>query len=181
MTTERKPPMFSLNASAIASRILPGLLAVVALLNTGAADGHLDEPKTEAADATASQGMYFYSLHEQVDFPNLKPIDSSVDLGGRVLSGNPQLYSRVDHNANGMMAGLFMATTGVVEIKFPFSEHATILRGEVTLTDVATGQTRSLKAGDSYFVRQGQVVIWDVKGKYVVKSFFNVVTPTPAP
>jgi hypothetical protein len=173
--------MLSLNVSAIASRILPGLLAVVALLNTGAADGNLVEKhNTEAADATASQGMYFYPLQELVDFPNLKPIDSSVDLGGRVLSGNPQLYSRIDYSANGMTAGLFMATTGMVEIKFPFSEHATILRGEVTLTDVATGETRSLKAGDSYFVKQGQVVLWDVKGKYVLKSFFNIVTPTAA-
>ena len=45
---------------------------------------------------------------------------------------------------------------------------------------MATGRTRTLRTGDSYFVKQGQVVIWDVKGKYVVKSFFNIVTPAPA-
>ena len=45
-----------------------------------------------------------------------------------------------------------------------------------TLTD-ETGRSHTYKAGDSYFIRQGQVIIWEVKGKQVIKSFFNVVEP----
>ncbi|HZI06398.1 MAG TPA: cupin domain-containing protein, partial [Archangium sp.] len=56
----------------------------------------------------------------------------------------------------------------------PFTEHATILEGEVTITD-SSGQSHDYKAGDSYLIRQGQVVRWEVKGKQVVKSFFNTV------
>jgi hypothetical protein len=168
-----------LNASAIASRILPGMLAIVALLNGSVAQEYLTQQSTDAAIDTVPQGMIFYSPRDPVDFENLRPLGSPGDLGGKVLSGNPQLSGRVDFSRNGMTAGIFKATTGKVLITFPFSEHATILRGEVTITDTATGETRSMRAGDSYFVKQGQVVIWDVKGKYVVKSFYNVVEPTP--
>jgi uncharacterized cupin superfamily protein len=31
------------------------------------------------------------------------------------------------------------------------------------------------KPGDSYFIQQGAVVLWDVKGHRVRKSFFNIV------
>ena len=67
----------------------------------------------------------------------------------------------------------------MLEVTFPFTEHATILQGEVTITD-STGQSHLYKAGDSYFIRQGQVIIWDVKDKQVIKSFFNVVEPQGA-
>ena len=72
-----------------------------------------------------------------------------------------------------------MATRGKVEVTFPFSEHATILEGEVILTD-ESGQTHTYRPGDSYFIKQGQVVIWDVKGERVIKSFFNIVEGAPA-
>jgi uncharacterized protein len=71
-----------------------------------------------------------------------------------------------------MRAGLFMATRGKVELTFPNTEHATILEGEVTLTD-ESGQTETFRPGDSYFITQGAVIIWEVKGERVIKSFFN--------
>lgn len=95
-------------------------------------------------------------------------------LGGRVLAGNPEIFARIDYSRNGTTAGLFKATTGKIEIFFPFSEHATILEGEVTLTD-ETGQSHTYKAGDSYFIRQGQVILWEVKSRQVIKSFLNIV------
>ncbi|HEX8538657.1 MAG TPA: cupin domain-containing protein, partial [Cystobacter sp.] len=92
---------------------------------------------------------------------------------GEVLEGQPILSARVDFQERGMTAGIFKATTGKVRIHFPFTEHATILEGEVTLTD-EMNQTRTLKQGDSYFIRKGQIIVWDVKGKHVIKSFFNI-------
>ncbi|WP_309894566.1 cupin domain-containing protein [Archangium sp.] len=102
------------------------------------------------------------------------PLGAPEGLGGRVLEGDPQIFARIDYSRNGTTAGLFKATTGKIEIYFPFTEHATILEGEVTLTD-ETGQSHTYKAGDSYFIRQGQTILWDVKGKQVIKSFFNIV------
>jgi len=96
------------------------------------------------------------------------------DLGGRVISGSPRISARVDFQQGNRTAGVFEATTGVVEIHFPFTEHATILEGEVTLTDQA-GNVHVYRKGDSYFIRQGEVILWDVKGNRVRKSFFNIV------
>ncbi len=94
-------------------------------------------------------------------------------LGGKVLEGAPRITARIDFNHDGMLAGIFEATTGKVEVTFPFTEHATILEGEVAITD-ETGQTHTYRPGDSYFIKQGQVVIWDVQGPRVRKSFFNI-------
>lgn len=109
--------------------------------------------------------------------PDSELIDlgNPADLGGEVISGNPRVSARVDFQQGNITAGIFEATTGVVKITFPFTEHATIIEGEVILTDTVTGQRRVMKKGDSYFIRQGEVILWDVQGDRVRKSFFNIV------
>jgi uncharacterized protein len=128
-----------------------------------------------ALQGAAPSGMIVYATRgKPVDEAGFVWLGPPELLGGRVLEGDPRLYARIDHSGNGVTAGLFKATTGKIEVTFPFSEHATILEGQVTITD-STGQSHTFKAGDSYFIRQGQVVIWEVKGKQVIKSFFNTV------
>jgi len=119
------------------------------------------------------QKMIVYSPGPMRDVSQLISLGPPEGLGGKVLEGKPEIFARVDFNANGMMAGLFMSTRGRIEVTFPFTEHATILEGEVTLTD-QTGQTHLYRPGDSYFIKQGSVVIWDVKSERVIKSFFNI-------
>lgn len=94
-------------------------------------------------------------------------------LGGKVLEGTPRISARVDYQADGMMAGIFESTTGKVEVTFPFTEHATILEGEVKITD-SSGAAHTHAPGDSYLIRQGDVVLWEVRGPRVRKSFFNI-------
>jgi uncharacterized cupin superfamily protein len=120
--------------------------------------------------------MVVYTPKKPVDKSTLVPFPPPEVLGGEVLTGNPKLFGRIDFQQGNMLGGLFMATTGLIRVTFPFTEHATILEGEVTLTD-ETGKSHKYKAGDSYFIRQGSVILWDVKGKYVIKSFFNVTEP----
>ncbi len=130
---------------------------------------------TSSASAAGSpvQKMIVYSPGPIRDVSQLVSLGQPEGLGGKVLEGKPEIFARVDFNANGMMAGLFMSTRGRIEVTFPFTEHATILEGEVTLTD-QTGQTHHYRPGDSYFIKQGSVIIWDVKGERVIKSFFNI-------
>jgi hypothetical protein len=116
--------------------------------------------------------MKVYSVKGGVDMSTLVSLGPPEALGGQVLSGQPELFGRIDFQQGNLMGGLFMGTTGLIRVTFPFTEHATILVGEVALTD-ATGKTHVFKAGDSYIIRQGQVVLWDVKSAYVIKSFFN--------
>lgn len=128
----------------------------------------------EGAQASA---MIVYSPRGQpVDESGFFWLGPTEGLGGKVLEGEPKIYARIDYMKGNVTAGLFKATTGRIEVSFPFTEHATILEGEVTITD-GTGQSHTYKAGDSYFIRQGSVVLWEVKGKQVIKSFFNVVEP----
>lgn len=166
------------NAALNASRFHSGMLAIIGRSNSAVAENHLAKKPSEVVDPSNPQAMIFYSPKGPVDTASLRSFGAPADLGGRVLAGNPQISGRIDYIQDNMTAGVFMVTTGKVEITFPFTEHATILEGEVILTDEA-GQTRTLKAGDSYFVRQNQVVTCEVKGKQLIKSFFNVVNPAP--
>ena len=85
----------------------------------------------------------------------------------------PRISARVDYQADGMMAGIFECTTGKVEVTFPFTEHATVLEGEVKITD-SSGIAHTYAPGDSYLIQQGDVVLWGVRGPRVRKSFFNI-------
>jgi hypothetical protein len=150
------------------------LLGVAVLLAQLALSPALANPPP--APQTLPGEMLVYSPKKSVDLSTLFSLGPPEALGGQVLMGTPQLYGRIDFQQGNMLGGLFMATTGMIRVTFPFTEHATILEGEVTLTD-ETGKTQTFKAGDSYFIRQGSVILWDVKGAYVVKSFFNVTEP----
>jgi uncharacterized cupin superfamily protein len=124
--------------------------------------------------APGPKRMIVYSTRQKVDDSKFVWLGPPEPMGGQVLEGNPMLYGRIDYSKDGVMAGIFKATKGKIRVTFPFTEHATILEGSVTITD-ESGQSHTFRAGDSYFVRQGQVVIWEVKGKQVIKSFYNVV------
>ncbi len=113
--------------------------------------------------------------------PNQPLLDSELidlgapeNLGGKVLEGTPKISARIDFQENGITGGIFEATSGKVEINMPFTEHATILEGEVTITD-EFGNSHNYQPGDSYLIKQGQVIIWDVKVARVRKSFFNII------
>lgn len=97
---------------------------------------------------------------------------TAEDTGAKILEGTPEASIRIDFIAGDMTAGLFMATRGKVEFTSRATEHATILEGEVTLTD-ESGQTHDYQPGDSYFFTQGQVIVWEVKSERMIKSFFT--------
>lgn len=117
--------------------------------------------------------MIVYQPNTVTPDADLVDLGPPEELGGKVLDGSPRISARIDFNSQGMVAGIFEATRGKVEVHFPFTEHATILEGEVTITD-ETGQSHTYRPGDTYFIKQGQVVIWDVPGERVRKSFFNI-------
>lgn len=161
-----------------------GFLALAGLLTTACGGEQMDgfEPASleaaldsaDSVEASATAMIVYSPRGKSVSEAGFFALGPPEALGGRVLEGNPEIFARIDYSRNGTTAGLFKATTGKIEIYFPFTEHATILEGEVTLTD-ETGQSHTYRAGDSYFIRQGQVILWEVKGRQVIKSFFNVV------
>lgn len=154
-----------------------GIVALARLVSACTGAPAMDPSENKPPPGAQAAAMIFYSPRggpvNEADFIWLGPPEA---LGGRVLAGDPQIFARIDYSANGVTSGLFKATKGSLEVTFPFTEHATILQGEVTITD-STGQSHLYKPGDSYFIRQGQVITWEVKDKQVIKSFFNIAEP----
>lgn len=128
-------------------------------------------------DAADSPGpMIVYDRGSVVSDDDLVDLGPPEALGGTVISGDVHIAARVDHADAGLLGGVFQSTRGVVQIDFPFTEHATVTKGKVTLTD-ELGQTRTLHPGDAYLIRQESQILWDVKGRYVQKSFLNFTAP----
>ena len=132
------------------------------------------------AAVAAPLRMIVYRAGEKVPETELFDLGPPEGLGGTVLEGDPKISARIDYAAGHLLAGVFQATRGTVLIHFPFSEHATILSGEVELTD-EWGNSAHLGAGDSYFITQGSVILWEVRGARVQKTFFNRTTEDDAP
>ena len=124
--------------------------------------------------------MIVYRAGEKVPQSELKDLGPPEGLGGIVLEGDPKISARIDYAAGNLLAGVFQATSGTVLIHFPFSEHATITSGEVDLTD-EFGNSAHLGEGDSYFITQGSVILWEVRGAFVQKTFFNRTTQDDPP
>ncbi|AEB58881.1 protein of unknown function DUF861 cupin_3 [Ectopseudomonas mendocina NK-01] len=57
---------------------------------------------------------------------------------------------------------------------YPYSEHGTVLRGQATLTDEASGQKVSYGPGDSWFVEAGKVVLWEIDTATFVKQYLAI-------
>jgi uncharacterized protein len=151
-------------------------VVLVGLLNACEEPQSLEETSAKQNGVEASAIVFYSPRGQPVDEAGFLPLGPPENLGGRVLEGEPQIFARLDYARGSVAAGLFKATTGKLEVTFPFTEHATILEGEVTITD-SSGQSHDYKAGDSYLIHQGQVILWEVKDKQVIKSFLNTVEP----
>jgi uncharacterized cupin superfamily protein len=97
-------------------------------------------------------------------------------LSAVTLAGEPIMHGKNLYSANGgqILSGIYEVTKGRFKVIYPFHEHATVLDGEVTLTDEA-GNSVTYGPGDSWFCHQGEVVTWDVKDR-LRKTFFVVTS-----
>ncbi|HBT2538958.1 TPA: DUF861 domain-containing protein, partial [Klebsiella aerogenes] len=88
-------------------------------------------------------------------------------VAGAMIYGEPQ---------DAFTCGLFSSTEGSFTMTYPFTEHATVLEGEVELT-VAGGEPQRFAPGDSWFVKQGTEVEWKILTPRFVKHYLaNVET-----
>ncbi|QCR38310.1 cupin domain-containing protein [Nissabacter sp. SGAir0207] len=110
--------------------------------------------------------------------PELQPIGSIRLLGATPTEGDPQAAGAMIFGEPGddLTCGLFSATRGGFRMTYPFTEHATLLEGEIELTNEATGETTRYRPGDSWFVEQGTAVRWQVLSERFVKHYLANVT-----
>lgn len=124
-------------------------------------------------EATTARSQVKHSPNGGFDTSSFTPVGSMENLGAIVLHGRPEGWVRLDLDENGVRAGVFIASAGRLTYTFPSTEHATILEGEVTLTD-QDGVSETYRTGDSWVIGQGTVMTGECSGR-VVKSFLNVV------
>ena len=137
-------------------------------------------PAPASASSLEKGTMIVYRAGEKVPDSELADLGAPENLGATVLEGEPKISARIDYAQDQLLVGVFQATRGKVRIHFPFTDHATILNSNVELTD-QWGNTARLEAGDSYFIRQGSVILWEVRGKAVQKTFFNRTQENDSP
>ena len=91
----------------------------------------------------------------------------------RILSGAPSATVRLDSvgPAHVTRRGIWRCTVGTFECTELGDELMTLLRGRCCITDQATGETVSLEAADTYMIRDGTRVTWDIQ-EDVTKVFF---------
>lgn len=92
----------------------------------------------------------------------------------RIVKGTPRTSGRIDDGGAGHTTryGVWRCTVGTFECTEQGDELMTILSGKGRLIDHATKTVTKLDAGDSYFVRDGSRVTWDISDD-LTKVFFG--------
>jgi len=108
--------------------------------------------------------MSLTALKNGITLDELDSWGSVSDLGSETIGGDVKAYGRMTYGAptDPISAAYFGASHGKFRMTYPFSEQATLLSGELLLTDESTGVSTRFKPGDSWFVEKGTPVLWDV-------------------
>jgi len=102
---------------------------------------------------------------------------SLKDIGGEIFEGGDvQAYGKATFGAptDAVSAAYFGTSKGKYRLVYPFNEQATLVDGEVHITDESTGIKTVYKAGDSWFVSKGTSTLWEVVSDGYTKHYFAV-------
>ena len=108
-----------------------------------------------------------------VTIGDLTPIGTVEVLGSTILEGECKAYVKGTFGAptDAVSAGYFGTSQGKFRMVYPFNEQATVVQGEVSLTDESTGLTHHYKAGDAWAVTRGTPVLWEVRSPTFIKHY----------
>lgn len=120
--------------------------------------------------------MAITAIRHGITLDELDAWGSVADLGSEILEGEVKAFGKMTAGAptDPVSAAYFGTTAGKFRMTYPFSEQATVVSGEVRLTDESTGQSTLYKAGDSWFVSKGTPVLWEVADGGFVKHYYAV-------
>jgi len=116
-------------------------------------------------------------IKQGTTFTELDSWGTVADLGSEILEGEAKAFGKMTFGSptDAVSAGYFGVTKSKFRMVYPFNEHATVVFGEVILTDESTGQATRYKAGDSWFVTKGTSVLWDVLSDSFTKHYMAAV------
>ncbi|KMT57178.1 cupin domain-containing protein [Pseudomonas fildesensis] len=121
--------------------------------------------------------MTLTTLKHNIQLSELDAWGTVADLGSEILEGEVRAFGKMTFGAptDAVSSAYFGTTQGKFRMVYPFTEQATVVTGEVLLTDESTGQSTRYKVGDSWFVTKGTPVLWEVLSESFVKHYFAVV------
>lgn len=92
----------------------------------------------------------------------------------RITRGDPKASGRLDAGGAGEATrfGIWRCTLGAFECIEQGDEMMTVLSGQGSLTDHASGTTRRLAPGDTLFIRDGSHVTWEIE-EVLTKVFYG--------
>src|SRR4026209_1662009 len=80
-------------------------------------------------------------------------------LEGEPHAGGQFTAKSADGNAS---AGFWSCDVGRYQFHFDYDEFIYLVRGEVIVTDLATGTSQTINEGDTAFFPQGVTTIWQI-------------------
>lgn len=120
--------------------------------------------------------MALTPLQQGTTIKELDSWGSLTGIGGEILEGGDiQAYGKMTHGAltDAISAGYFGTGKGKYRLVYPFNEQATILQGEVRITDESTGESKLYRTGDSWFVTKGTSTVWEVLSDGYTKHYLS--------
>ncbi|UNM97302.1 cupin domain-containing protein [Ignatzschineria rhizosphaerae] len=116
-------------------------------------------------------------IHKINSLDELDSWGTVADLGSTILEGDGKAYGKftIGNPEVPINGGYFAVTKGKFRMTYPFTEQATIVKGELSLTNEETGEVLHLKEGDSFVAEKGTKVLWDVKSDFFVKHYLSAI------
>jgi len=116
------------------------------------------------------------SLKEKVGNTELASYGSVANLGAQVLEGDPQAsgVALVGQEGDPQILGIFACTQGQFRVDHTFSEHATLVKGKVTLVDNRSGEKKTFEPGDAWYIKAGENIDWMIESEEMVKHYLAI-------
>ena len=106
-----------------------------------------------------------------IDATGIEP-EEGAPAADRVLAGNPRFRTWNAEERDGLYAGVWEATPGKWRIEYEEWEFCHILSGVSVIVEQG-GETRTVRAGDSFVLRPGFKGSWEVvettRKEYVIR------------
>ena len=115
-------------------------------------------------------------LKHHIQLGELDAWGTVADLGSEILEGEVRAFGKMTYGAptDAISSAYFGTTQGKFRMVYPFNEQATVMTGQVRLTDESSGQSTVYAVGDSWFVTKGTPVLWEVLSESFVKHYLAV-------
>jgi uncharacterized cupin superfamily protein len=118
-----------------------------------------------------------YPIKQDDAVPELESWGTVADLGSEILEGECKASGKMVFGAPdaAVACAYFAVTRGRFRMVYPFTEHAVVVEGQVTLTHESSGASSTYGPGDGWFIQKGTPVVWEIAGERFVKNYLSIV------